>query len=276
MRGPAPCTAEDATQRDSGERVCGSFLWLVVCVIVGPLVRSLSPLGQATRTGMLAALLVAMALYWLYAGLGYRPLLLVQARHFLLGRGSAQPSRRGSWHRGIHSFDILRAAARDPFLSSAGMRRRQPEHDAHRLVAASHPICSPTMSGPQRRRPTLSFISVNPCCLALVITRPAGRPSSTGECYGGGAHTKGGDNYAGETDRKKSPAGPPALQARSPDRGPCEEVWSRSIHHVAGGSASYLPARFASRRRARRRPVETKPAVTRDMPPGIRIRVAAG
>ena len=94
------------------------FLWLVVCVILGPLVRSL-PLGQTTRTGILAWLLVAMALYWLYAGLGYRPLLLDPARHFLLG-AALLAIKAGLVALGIHSFDILRAAARILLIVGGG------------------------------------------------------------------------------------------------------------------------------------------------------------
>jgi hypothetical protein len=50
-------------------------------LLVVPLIREL-PLGQSTRTGLLAWLLVGLALYWLYAGMGYRPLLLVQLMLF--------------------------------------------------------------------------------------------------------------------------------------------------------------------------------------------------
>src|SRR5512147_1037224 len=46
-------------------------------MLVVPLIREL-PLGQTTRTSLLAWLLVAVAFYWLYAGLGVRPLLLLQ------------------------------------------------------------------------------------------------------------------------------------------------------------------------------------------------------
>ena len=77
MRGPALHTAEDATRQELRGASLRLLMWLVICVILGPLVRAL-PLGQTTRTGILAWLLVAMALYWLYAGLGYRPLLLIQ------------------------------------------------------------------------------------------------------------------------------------------------------------------------------------------------------
>jgi hypothetical protein len=94
------------------------FLWLVVCVIVGPLVRSL-PLGQTTRTGILAWLLLAMALYWLYAGLGYRPLLLVQLGIFS-SAAALLAIKTGLVALGIHSFDILRATARILLIVGGG------------------------------------------------------------------------------------------------------------------------------------------------------------
>ena len=54
------------------------MLWLAALyMLVVPLIREL-PLGQTTRTSLLAWLLVAVAFYWLYAGLGVRPLLLLQ------------------------------------------------------------------------------------------------------------------------------------------------------------------------------------------------------
>ena len=57
-------------------------LWLCVMLlmlafVVVPLLRDL-PLGTTTRTGLLAWLLVLLALYWLYAGMGFQPLLLLQ------------------------------------------------------------------------------------------------------------------------------------------------------------------------------------------------------
>jgi hypothetical protein len=118
MRGPALHTAEDATQRELRGASLRLFLWLVVCVIVGPLVRSL-PLGQTTRTGMLAWLLVAMALYWLYAGLGYRPLLLVQLGIFS-SAAALLAIKAGLVALGIHSFDILRATARILLIVGGG------------------------------------------------------------------------------------------------------------------------------------------------------------
>lgn len=57
-------------------------LWLCVMLlllafVVVPLLRDL-PLGPTGATGLLAWLLVLLALYWLYAGMGFQPLLLLQ------------------------------------------------------------------------------------------------------------------------------------------------------------------------------------------------------
>jgi hypothetical protein len=54
---------------------------LALVLLVVPLIREL-PLGTSTRIGMLAWLLVALALYWLFQGMGYRPLLLLQLGFF--------------------------------------------------------------------------------------------------------------------------------------------------------------------------------------------------
>jgi hypothetical protein len=75
---PTPHTAEDATPselRRASIRLLVMLLALGLLVI--PLIREL-PLGTSTRIGMLAWLLVALALYWLFQGMGYRPLLLLQ------------------------------------------------------------------------------------------------------------------------------------------------------------------------------------------------------
>ena len=69
-------------QRDSAPALWRASLRLVLWLgalymLAVPLIREL-PLGQTTRTGLLAWLLVAVAFYWLYAGMGVRPLLLLQ------------------------------------------------------------------------------------------------------------------------------------------------------------------------------------------------------
>ncbi len=75
-------TAEEATPQElwgATFRLLGMLALLVVLVI--PVIRQL-PLGATSKTSVLAWLLVVLAVYWLYSGLGYRPLLLVQLMLF--------------------------------------------------------------------------------------------------------------------------------------------------------------------------------------------------
>ncbi len=78
MPQPAVHTAEQASP---GELRWASFRLMLMlaalAMVAVPILRDL-PLGRSSRTGLLAWLLVVLALYWLYAGLGYRPLLLIQ------------------------------------------------------------------------------------------------------------------------------------------------------------------------------------------------------
>jgi hypothetical protein len=79
---PPPHTAEDATPREL-RRASGRLLLMLLALglLVVPLIQGL-PLGQSTRIGLLAWLLVGLALYWLFQGMGYRPLLLLQLLMF--------------------------------------------------------------------------------------------------------------------------------------------------------------------------------------------------
>ena len=75
-------TAEEATPQElwgAAFRLLAMLVALVLLVI--PVIREL-PLGSTSKTSVLAWLLVVLALYWLYSGLGYRPLLLVQLMLF--------------------------------------------------------------------------------------------------------------------------------------------------------------------------------------------------
>lgn len=73
-----PHTAEEASPPELRRASFRLLLMLLaLALLVVPIIRDL-PLGQSTRTGMLAWLLVGLALYWLYEGMGYRPLLLLQ------------------------------------------------------------------------------------------------------------------------------------------------------------------------------------------------------
>jgi hypothetical protein len=78
MHRPAFHTAEDATPSELRWASLRLMLMLgALALVVVPILRDL-PLGRTSRAGVFAWLLVVMALYWLYAGLGYRPLLLIQ------------------------------------------------------------------------------------------------------------------------------------------------------------------------------------------------------
>ena len=82
LRGPAEHTAEEATPGELRRSAFILVLMLIALVVlVVPVLKDL-PLGRGTRTGIFAWLLVALALYWMWAGMGYRPLLLCQLLFF--------------------------------------------------------------------------------------------------------------------------------------------------------------------------------------------------
>jgi len=117
---PALHTAEDASPRELWRASWKLLLMLgALALLVVPLLREL-PVGHSARNTLLAWMLVALALYWLYAGMGYRPLLLLQlllfsaAAAFLTARvllGVIDVGRVG----------ILRALARGMILVGAGL-----------------------------------------------------------------------------------------------------------------------------------------------------------
>ena len=75
---PVRHSAEDASPTELRRASIRLLLMLLALgLLVVPIIREL-PLGQSSRTGILAWLLVALALYWLAEGMGYRPLLLLQ------------------------------------------------------------------------------------------------------------------------------------------------------------------------------------------------------
>jgi hypothetical protein len=58
------------------------LIWLVVMgLLVVPLLKDF-PLGDTSRAGILALILVGVAIYWLFTDMGYRPLLLFQVFFF--------------------------------------------------------------------------------------------------------------------------------------------------------------------------------------------------
>jgi len=87
-------------------------------LLVVPLIREL-PLGQSSRTGLLAWLLVGLAMYWLYAGMGYRPLLLLQLMLFS-GAAALLSAKLLLVAIDVRSMAILRHVARGLILVGAG------------------------------------------------------------------------------------------------------------------------------------------------------------
>jgi hypothetical protein len=91
----------------------------VLALLVVPLLREL-PLGQSTRIGLLAWMLVALALYWLYAGMGYRPLLLLQLLLFS-GAAALLSAKLLLVAMDVHRWAVLRHVARGMILVGAGL-----------------------------------------------------------------------------------------------------------------------------------------------------------
>ena len=121
MRSKLPVgPGEAATPRDhllAGLWLC--LMLLLLGLVVVPLLRDL-PLGSTTRTLLLAWLLVAMAMYWMYAALGFQPLLILQLGLFCLA-ALLLSTKAALVLVGIESFSILRRTARVLILGGAGL-----------------------------------------------------------------------------------------------------------------------------------------------------------
>jgi hypothetical protein len=118
MTPPLPHTAEEADPHELWRAALRLLFWLLVLAgAVVPLVLEL-PVGQTTQTGLLAWLLVALAFYWLYAGLGFRPLLLIQ---MLLFSSAAflLTTKAGLVLIGINRLSVLRRSARALIIAGA-------------------------------------------------------------------------------------------------------------------------------------------------------------
>jgi hypothetical protein len=119
-REPTLPTAEDATPRQLWRASWKLLLTLgVLALLVVPILREL-PLAYGSRTGLLAWLLVALALYWLYAGMGYRPLLLLQLVLFS-GAAALITAKVLLVVIDVRQLGILRALARGMILVGAGL-----------------------------------------------------------------------------------------------------------------------------------------------------------
>ncbi|MGH7498560.1 MAG: hypothetical protein ACREL3_06885 [Gemmatimonadales bacterium] len=111
MHDPAIHTAEDATPQELRR---ASLRLLGMLVLLGLLVvpfLMLFPGGETTRIGLLAWLLVILALYWLYAGLGYQPVLLIQLMAFSAA-ASLLTTKAALLLVGIAQVGVLRWSAR--------------------------------------------------------------------------------------------------------------------------------------------------------------------
>jgi uncharacterized membrane protein len=119
-REPTLPTAEDASPRELWRASWKLLLMLAaLALLVVPLLREL-PLGQSTRIGLLAWVLVALALYWLYAGMGYRPLLLLQLLLFS-GAAALLSAKLVLVAIDVPRWAVLRYMARGMILGGAGL-----------------------------------------------------------------------------------------------------------------------------------------------------------
>ena len=117
---------------------------LALALVVVPLLRDL-PLGPTTRTGILAWLLVGLALYWLYAGLGSRPLLLLQLVVFSAA-ATLLTTKAGLVIVGIDRLSILRRTAKTLIMVGAGLAGL----NLGALLLASLKRPEPPAGGPRR------------------------------------------------------------------------------------------------------------------------------
>jgi hypothetical protein len=117
---PAMHTAEDASPRELWQASWRLLLMLAILgLLVVPLLREL-PVGQSSRIGLLAWMLVGLALYWLYAGMGYRPLLLLQLLLFS-GAAALLTAKLLLVAMDVHELTILRYVARGMILVGTGL-----------------------------------------------------------------------------------------------------------------------------------------------------------
>lgn len=111
-------TAERATPAELRQSTIDLLaMFVVLALLVVPVIRAL-PLGQTTRTGILAWLLVALSLYWLYAGHGYRPLLILQLALFSIA-ASLLVTKLGLVLVGTNRLSILRRTAKGLIMAGA-------------------------------------------------------------------------------------------------------------------------------------------------------------
>ncbi len=125
---PEPTLQPEPRRTHTAEEATPKELWLAslklvlmlggLVLLVLPVVQDL-PVGATTRTSVLAWLLVALALYWLYSGLGYRPLLYLQL--VLFSAAATLLTVKAAFVLvDIDRFSILRRIARDLIYGGLG------------------------------------------------------------------------------------------------------------------------------------------------------------
>lgn len=98
-------------------RLC--VMLALLAFVVVPVLRDL-PFGATTRTGLLAWLLVLLALYWLYAGLGFQPFLLLQL--VIFSAAAVLLTAKGLLVLlGIETLGVLRRTAKALIMMGAGL-----------------------------------------------------------------------------------------------------------------------------------------------------------
>lgn len=104
-------TAQEATPRQLVWDIVGLVLmFALLALLLVPVIREL-PLGQTTRTGILAWLLVLLSFFWLYRGMGFQPLLMVQLLVFSVA-AVLLTTKAGLVLVGVDRLSILRRTAR--------------------------------------------------------------------------------------------------------------------------------------------------------------------
>lgn len=123
MQRPTPRTAENSTPTELWSATIRLVVWFVILgLLVVPMLREL-PLGQTGRTAILACLLVGVSLYWLLAGFGYRPLLILQLITFSIA-AVLLATKVGLVIIGVERLSILRRVGKGMILlgaASAGL-----------------------------------------------------------------------------------------------------------------------------------------------------------
>jgi hypothetical protein len=113
-------TAVEATPRQLlWDSVRLGLMFLVLALLVVPLIREI-PAGQTTRTGLLAWLLVFLSFYWLFRGLGFQPLLILQLFVFSVA-AVLLTTKAGLVLLGVERLGILRRTARLLIQVGAGI-----------------------------------------------------------------------------------------------------------------------------------------------------------